>query len=178
VSVRIKAKEFRPSRNLRRISELNRDLVATITQAEATSEQYDLFRRYLDARHSDGGMADMTAADYALMVEDSHVESRIIEYRLSRSHGTAGGRRTPLVAACLTDLLADGLSMVYSFYAPFEQRRSYGTHMILDHIERAQRLGLPHVYLGYWVEGSPKMAYKGRFLPQERLGVNGWERVG
>lgn len=176
VSVRIKAKEFRTSRNLRRIIELNRDLAALEVRPEATAEQYGLFRRYLDARHSDGGMADMTAADYAMMVEDSHVETRIIEYRLAS--GSGAGSRWPLVAACLTDFLADGLSMVYSFYAPFEQRRSYGTYMILDHIERALRLGLPHVYLGYWVEGSHKMAYKGRFLPQERLGVNGWERAG
>ena len=86
--------------------------------------------------------------------------------------------RRSLLGACLTDLLADGLSMVYSFYAPDEQRRSLGTYMILDHIERARRLGLPHVYLGYWVEGSRKMAYKARFLPQERLGMNGWEKVG
>jgi leucyl-tRNA---protein transferase len=178
VSVRIKAKEFCPSRNLRRVIEINRDLTATVLRAEATSEQYGLFRRYLDARHGDGGMADMTAADYAMMVEDSHVESRIIEYRLATGNAAAGSRRGPLLAACLTDLLADGLSMVYSFYIPFEQRRSYGTYMILDHIERARRLGLPHVYLGYWVEGSQKMAYKGRFLPQERLGLNGWERVG
>jgi leucyl-tRNA---protein transferase len=176
VSVRIKVNEFHPSRNLRRIVEINHDLMANIVRAEATSEQYALFRRYLDSRHADGGMADMTAADYAMMVEDSHVETRVIEYRIASGEAAAGGRR-PLVAACLTDVLADGLSMVYSFYAPFEQRRSYGTYMILDHIKCARRLGLPHVYLGYWVEGSQKMAYKGRFLPQERLGLNGWERV-
>ena len=78
---------------------------------------------------------------------------------------------------CLTDFLADGLSMVYSFYEPDEETRSLGTYIILDHIERARRLGLPHVYLGYWVEGSKKMAYKARFLPQERLGMDGWQRV-
>lgn len=175
VSVRIKAKEFQLSRNLRRVNEANVDLVAATVRAEATSEQYGLFRRYLDARHGDGGMADMTAADYAMMVEDTHVDSRVIEYRLGRANGA---KRPLLIAACLTDILADGLSMVYSFYAPGEPRRSLGTYMILDHIERAKRLGLPHVYLGYWVEGSQKMAYKGRFLPQERLGPNGWERVG
>src|ERR1700731_2669095 len=149
VSVRIKADEFRLSRN---------------------------FRRYLDARHGDGGMADMTAVDYATMIEDSHVETRLVEYRLSQESAVAAGKR-PLLAACLTDLLADGLSMVYSFYVPGEQHRSFGTYMILDHIERARRFGLPHVYLGYWVAGSRKMAYKARFLPQERLGMNGWERV-
>ena len=75
------------------------------------------------------------------------------------------------------DILADGLSMVYSFYDPDEAERSLGTFMILDHLDRAQRLGLPHLYLGYWVEGSKKMAYKARFRPQERLGMNGWERI-
>jgi arginyl-tRNA--protein-N-Asp/Glu arginylyltransferase len=176
VSVRVKANEFRWSRNFRRVVEINRDLARTVVRAEPTSEQYALFRRYLDARHGDGGMADMTAVDYATMIEDSHVETRLVEYRLSRASAGAAGER-PLVAACLTDLLADGLSMVYSFYVPGEQSRSFGTYMILDHIERARRLGLPHVYLGYWVAGSRKMAYKARFLPQERLGMCGWERV-
>jgi leucyl-tRNA---protein transferase len=174
VSVRIKTGEFRSSRNFRRILELNRDIAGSVTRPEPTSDQYSLFRRYLDARHSDGGMADMTVIDYATMIEDSHVESRLVEYRPSEKN--ADGER-PLVAACLTDLLADGLSMVYSFYEPGQQQRSFGTYMILDHIERARRLGLPHVYLGYWVAGYRKMAYKARFLPQERLGMNGWERV-
>ena len=176
VSVRIKANEFRLTRNFRRVVEINRDLAGTVVRPEPTSEQYALFRRYLDARHGDGGMADMTVVDYSTMIEDSHVETRLVEYR--RSEGTAGpASERPLVAACLTDLLADGLSMVYSFYVPGEQSRSFGTYMILDHIDRVRRLGLPHVYLGYWVAGSRKMAYKARFLPQERLGMNGWERV-
>ena len=174
VSVRIKAGEFRPSRNFRRISELNRDIAGTVTRPDPTSEQYSLFRRYLDARHGDGGMADMTALDYATMIEDSHVETRLVEYRPLEKNAD---EERPLIAACLTDLLTDGLSMVYSFYEPTEQQRSFGTYMILDHIERAHRLGLPHVYLGYWVDGSRKMAYKARFLPQERLGMNGWDRV-
>jgi arginyl-tRNA--protein-N-Asp/Glu arginylyltransferase len=176
VSVRVKANEFRWSRNFRRVVEINRDLAGAVVRAEPTSEQYALFRRYLDARHGDGGMADMTAVDYATMIEDSHVETRLVEYRLSQENAVAAGKR-PLVAACLTDLLADGLSMVYSFYVPDEQSRSFGTYMILDHIERARRLGLAHVYLGYWVAGSQKMAYKARFLPQERLGMSGWEWV-
>jgi arginine-tRNA-protein transferase len=175
VSIRVKVDGFRPSRNFRRILDQNGDLLGGVGPTEASAEQYSLFRRYLDTRHGEGGMADMTILDYSMMIEDSHVESRVVEYRAPDPE-TPGA--TQLVAACLTDLLADGLSMVYSFYAPEEQRRSLGTYMILDHIERARRLGLPHVYLGYWVEGSRKMAYKSRFLPQERLGMNGWERVG
>ncbi|MEJ0096582.1 MAG: arginyltransferase [Methylocella sp.] len=177
VSVRVKVNEFRPSRNFRRVMDQNSDLVGIVGHAEPTSEQYSLFRGYLDARHGEGGMADMTVLDYSMMIEDSHVETRLVEYRAPDPEAKRASE-TQLVAACLTDLLADGLSMVYSFYAPEEQQRSLGTYMILDHIERARRLGLPHVYLGYWVEGSQKMAYKARFLPQERLGMNGWERVG
>ena len=113
-----------------------------------------------------------------MMVEDSHVNTRIIEYRRHGPNTAINGRGSgALVAACLTDILADGLSMVYSFYEPDEAERSLGTFMILDHLDRAQRLGLPHLYLGYWVEGSKKMAYKARFRPQERLGMNGWERI-
>ena len=85
--------------------------------------------------------------------------------------------RGALCAVALTDVLGDGLSMVYSFYDPAESARSLGTFMILDHIQRARRMGLPYVYLGYWVEGSRKMSYKARFLPQERLMGDGWIRV-
>ncbi len=171
VSVRVKVEEFRPSQGLRRVFRRNADVCGNVVRTEPTSEQYALFRAYLDARHGDGGMADMTVLDYSMMVEDSHVQSRLIEYRMP------GGERGTLVGVCLTDLLADGLSMVYSFYDPDERSRSLGTHMILDHIDRARALDLPHVYLGYWVNGSRKMAYKARFLPQERLGMNGWERA-
>ncbi|MDB5508403.1 MAG: Arginyltransferase [Hyphomicrobiales bacterium] len=177
VSVRVKVDEFKLSRNMRRVVEANADLVGHAMPAEPTSEQYSLFRAYLDTRHSDGGMADMSVLDYSMMVEDSHVESRLIEYRPRGIDTFLTGRgKGPLAAVCLTDILVDGLSMVYSFYDPSAADRSLGTFMILEHIERARKLGLPHLYLGYWVEGSRKMAYKARFLPQERLGLNGWER--
>jgi leucyl-tRNA---protein transferase len=178
VSVRVLVDEFVETRSLRRIREINSDLVSRAAANQATSDQYSLFRGYVDARHGDGGMADMSVLDYSMMVEDSHVNTRIVEYRRhgpdTAINGRGGGA---LMAACLTDVLADGLSMVYSFYDPEEAERSLGTYMILDHLDRTQRLGLPHLYLGYWVEGSKKMAYKARFRPQERLGMNGWERV-
>ena len=109
---------------------------------------------------------------------DSHIDTMLTEYR-QRGAGSfiAARGEGELLGACLTDRLADGLSLVYSFYAPHGSRRSLGAYMILDHIDKARRLGLPHVYLGYWVEGSKKMAYKAAYLPQERLGLNGWERV-
>src|SRR4029077_5157785 len=133
---------------------------------------------YLDSRHRDGGMADMTVLDYAMMVEDSHIETRIIEYRRKDPNAPAGKRAAgELVAIALTDVLGDGLSMVYSFFEPDEAGRSLGTYMVLDHIARARSMGLAYVYLGYWVRGSRKMDYKSRFLPQERLMPDGRMRV-
>ena len=155
----------------------NADIVGEQRSAVPTSEQYSVFRAYLDQRHRHGGMADMTVLDYAMMVEDSHVETRIIEYRRRGTDSGITGRGEELVAVALTDVLSDGLSMVYSFFEPSEQNRSLGTFMILDHITRARRQGLPYVYLGYWIEGSKKMDYKGRFLPQQRLAPSGWLRI-
>ena len=178
VSVRVIANEFRPSRNFRKIMARNADIVGEQRSAMPTSEQYSVFRAYLDQRHRHGGMADMTVLDYAMMVEDSHVETRIIEYRRRGPDSSINGRGAgALLAVALTDVLGDGLSMVYSFFDPEEESRSLGTFMILDHIDRAKRMGLPYVYLGYWVSGSRKMDYKARFLPQERLMPDGWTRI-
>jgi len=178
ISVRVVVNEFCPSRNMRRILDLNSDIVGEMRIPLPTSEQYSVFRAYLDARHRDGGMADMTVLDYAMMVEDSHVETRLIEFREHGRDGRINGRGSgQLLGVSLTDILSDGLSMVYSFFEPHASARSLGTFMILDHISRARRLGLPYVYLGYWVKGSKKMDYKGRFRPQERLMADGWQRV-
>jgi leucyl-tRNA---protein transferase len=178
VSVRVPVADFRPSRNMRRILGRNADIVGDMRPNKPTSEQYSLFRGYLDARHGHGGMADMTVLDFAMMVEDSHVETSVVEYR-RRSIDTAvtGRGAGPLLAVSVSDVLSDGLSMVYSFYEPDEAHRSLGTLMILDHIDRARAMGLTYLYLGYWVRGSEKMDYKGRFTPQERLQPEGWQRV-
>ena len=177
ISVRILTGEFRPSKNMRRVQQINSDLVGALHEAEPSTEQYALFRTYLDARHRRGGMSDMTVLDYAMMVEDSHVHTKVIEYR-RRGPDTfiTGKGQGELIAVALTDQMADGLSMVYSYFNPEFEDRSLGTFMILDHIARARAAGLPHVYLGYWVNGSRKMNYKIRFLPQEHLGAKGWER--
>jgi arginyl-tRNA--protein-N-Asp/Glu arginylyltransferase len=177
ISVRVLVNEFNPSRNLRKVLARNSDLIGQQRSPTPTSEQYSIFRGYLDARHRSGGMADMTVLDYAMMVEDSHVATRLVEYRLRTPDSGINGRGGRLIAVALTDQLVDGLSMVYSFYDPDEAHRSLGSFMILDHIARARRLGLPYIYLGYWIEGSSKMGYKGRFLPQERLAPSGWQRV-
>jgi arginine-tRNA-protein transferase len=177
VSVRVVTADFSPSRNMRRVAERNADLIGELRDASPTSEQYSVFRAYLDARHRDGGMADMTVLDYAMMIEDSHVKTGLVEYR-RRGPDSALTQRGAgdLLAVALSDVLSDGLSMVYSFFEPDQADRSLGTFMILDHIDRAMQMGLPYVYLGYWVSGSRKMDYKGRFLPQERLMPSGWVR--
>ena len=177
VSVRVVARDFGPTQSMRRIMRRNNDIAGEMRIAVPTSEQYAIFRAYLDSRHRDGGMADMTVLDYAMMIEDSHIETRIIEYR-RREPGAPSGKRAAgeLVAIALTDVLGDGRSRVSSCFAPEEAARSLGTYMVLDHLARARTMGLAYVYLGYWVRGSRKMDYKSRFLPQERLLPDGWTR--
>ena len=167
VSVRIVAGAFAPSRSQKRIARRNSDLLRSEVPAEATREQFALLRTYLDSRHSGGGMSDMGLFDYVAMIEETPVNTHIVEYR--RPDGA-------LVACALTDVLRDGLSMVYSFFHPGEVARSLGTAMILDHVRAARARGLAYVYLGYWVQGSDKMDYKVRFQPLEALGRDGWER--
>ena len=176
VSVRVLVDDFRPTASQRRANRANADLLGAFVAPKPTNEHYALFRSYLDRRHPHGGMADMSSLDFAMMVEDTHIDTVLTEYRPLSASGD-GQTSGPLLAVCLTDRLADGLSLVYSFYDPDIARRSLGSFVILDHIEKARRLGLPHVYLGYWVEGSRKMGYKAAYLPQERLGLHGWARV-
>ena len=166
VSVRIRCGEFEASRGQRRILRRGHDLARAEVAAEATREQFALLRTYLDSRHPGGGMSDMGLFDYVAIVEETPVQTHIVEYRAG--DGT-------LVACALTDRLKDGLSMVYSFFHPGEVGRSLGSYMILDHVRAAQEAGLPYVYLGYWVRGSDKMDYKIRFSPLEALTQSGWE---
>lgn len=174
VSVRVCAQEFEPTASQRRTSRRNTDLVVEARAPWATEEQFELLTRYLSSRHPAGGMADMSELDYAGMVEHSPVETCVVEYR----EPSVDGRPGKLVGACLTDRQADGLSMVYSFFdTDAEARNGLGTLIILDHIQRAARAGLPYVYLGYWIEGSDRMAYKTKFRPLERLGPTGWRRM-
>ncbi|MDP8993816.1 MAG: arginyltransferase [Pseudomonadota bacterium] len=173
ISVRVVAEEFQPSAGQRRVLRRNADLEVTACKPWTTEEQYALLRRYLEARHPDGGMVDMDESDFSDMVEQSPVRTFLVEYREPSSHGRPGR----LVGACLTDQQSDGLSMIYSFFEPDDGGRSgLGTYIILDHIVRAARAGLPYVYLGYWVEEAKRMAYKARFRPLEKLGPTGWRR--
>jgi arginine-tRNA-protein transferase len=166
ISVRIRTDRFEASRSQKRIMRRAQDLARAEVAAEATREQFALLRTYLDSRHPGGGMSDMGLFDYVAMVEETPVDTHIVEYR---------GIDGTLLACALTDRLKDGLSMVYSFFHPGEDDRSLGTYMILDHVVAARAANLPYVYLGYWVRGSEKMDYKIRFSPLEALTQNGWE---
>jgi leucyl-tRNA---protein transferase len=165
VPVRIPVAQFVFRRPWRRILRDNADLVASERRPVATQEQYALFRRYLGGRHVASGMAEMTWPEFRAMIDDSPVDTRVIEWR--RPDRT-------LIAASLTDRSRSGFSGVYKFFDPDDARRSLGSLIILWHVQRAAQLGLPYVYLGYWIAGSPKMAYKARFQPLEQLTPGGW----
>ena len=171
LSARIRVADFAPRRGHRRIARRNAHLERKACSAWANAEQYALFRSYLDARHADGGMADMDVFEFAAMIEETPVKTRVIEYR--------DPARTPdLTAVCLTDILDDGLSLVYSFFHPELEKSSLGTYVILDHVEIAREAGLPYVYLGYWVPGSPKMGYKAGFPALEVYVGGRWQALG
>ena len=169
MSARIDVRSFVKNRSQKRVLKRNATLQRRATSPWATEDQYALFRRYLDSRHSDGGMADMDVFEYAAMIEETPIRSRVIEYTEPQFSG--------LVAVSLTDVLEDGLSMVYSFYDPDMPQNSVGTYMILDHIAIALETGLPYVYLGYWVPGSSKMSYKEKFSGLEIYHQGDWKKM-
>ena len=168
IPIRVPVADFQPHRTLRRVAKANAALTGFPAPARATAEQFQLFQRYQQARHHDGDMATMSFYDYRAMVEDTPIETFIAEFR---------DQDTRLVGACLTDRLGDGLSAVYSFFAPELERRSLGSFTILWLIEQARAAGLPYVYLGYWVPESRKMAYKARFRPSEILAGGSWRML-
>ena len=173
LSARVRVADFVASRSQKRVIKRNDDLTRTATSPWATEDQYDLFRTYLDSRHADGGMADMDIFEFAAMIEETPIRSRVIEYTVKDADSAR-----ELTAVCLTDVLDDGLSMVYSFYDPERAQTSLGTYVILDHIRIAQEAGLPFVYLGYWVPGSPKMGYKANFSGLEIYKGGHWQKIG
>ncbi|MBE1282377.1 MAG: arginyltransferase [Rhodobacteraceae bacterium] len=167
LSARIDVGAFRPTRSQKRAMKRNDFLSRRATSPWATEDQFALFRRYLDSRHADGGMADMDVFEFAAMIEETPIRSRVVEY--------ADKKTGDLIGVSLTDVLEDGLSMVYSFYAPDMPQNSLGTFMILDHIDIAREAGLPYIYLGYWVPGSPKMGYKAKFSGLEVYSGGEWQ---
>jgi len=169
LSARIDVRKFKATRSQRRTIKRNAHLDRRATSPWATEEQYGLFREYLEHRHASGGMVDMDVFEFAAMIEETPIRSRVIEYTNRDTSGLEG--------VCLTDVLEDGLSMVYSFYKPDLTRQSLGTYIILDHIEIAREAGLPYVYLGYWVPQSPKMGYKVSFAGVEVYAGGRWQEV-
>ena len=168
VPIRVVSEDFTPDRTQRRILRANADLTVSEMPARATAEQFTLFQRYQKNRHADGDMAAMGYYDYRAMIEDTPISTGILEFRDAQDR---------LLGACLTDWLADGLSAVYSFFDTDQEKRSLGTFAVLWLIGRARSLGLPYVYLGYWVPESRKMAYKARFRPSEILISGAWHRL-
>jgi arginine-tRNA-protein transferase len=168
VPVRVPTADFAYRKSVKRIAKLNQDLSAIERPALATQEHYALFKSYLRARHGDGEMAAMGPQEFRAMVEETDLETRIIEFRRPDQ---------ALVGALLMDWLSDGASAVYSYFSPAEARRSLGLYMIVWLIDAARRRDLPFVYLGYWIDACQKMAYKTRLQPIEALTDQGWKRM-
>lgn len=168
VPVRIDAARYVPSKSQRRIARQNTDLEAAVQPPAATQEQFEVFARYLNHRHPDGEMANMTFADFRPMVEETAVDTRLAEFR-----DPAG----TLLAGALFDLMDDGTSAVYTFFDPDATARSLGTYAVHWLVGETLRRGGSYVYLGYWIAQSRKMAYKARFQPLEALTATGWHPV-
>ncbi len=165
VPVRVQVEGFILRRSLARTWKRNTDVTAHVVPARATTEQFELFNEYQRSRHSSSDMANMGFYEYSAMVEDSPIDTYLVEFRSPSSE---------LIAVCLTDQTQDGLSAVYSFFSAKPEHAGLGNFVVLWLIERARTLALPYVYLGYWIAESPKMAYKTRFKPLEALGPDGW----
>ena len=168
MSARISSREFKPSKSQKRIMLKNSDIVRVVNPPLATDAQYELFKQYITVRHPNGGMSDMDADDFTAMIEETNVESKLIEY-YAKKNG-----ELELISFSLVDILDDGISMVYSVFNPDFKEKSLGTYMILDHNNLALEMGLQYVYLGYWVKGSTKMDYKKRFSALEVFTNDKW----
>lgn len=164
---RIDVAAFKPDRSQRRCLTGNDDVELAESAPGLTDERHDLYARYLRARHHGGGMDEASDEDFSHFLAAPWSPTTFLEFRLA-------GR---LVAVAVTDTCETGLSAVYTFFEPELPRRSLGTYAILRQIELARARGLPHLYLGYWIEGHPKMGYKARFRGLQVLGPDGWRPI-
>lgn len=164
IPARLVVNEFEPNRQQNRCNRHNEDLTISIVREVNEKEHYRLYERYLEARHADGDMYPPTMTQYRDFISSLWDNSRMLEARLSGE----------LVAAGVIDVLNDGISAIYTYYSPDYPKRSLGTYMILAELVLARQVGLPYLYLGYWIEKSPKMAYKKNFQPLELLIDDQW----
>ncbi|UCG97702.1 MAG: arginyltransferase [Burkholderiales bacterium] len=173
IPVRVPVDEFVANRSQRRAWRQHRKLTARVVGLAFDQEHYDLYLRYQSTRHAGGGMDNDSREQYSQFLLQSKVNTRLVEFRAPNGTADGGG---PLVAVSIIDVLNDGLSSVYTFFDTTEQHASYGTYNILWQIEQCRLLRLPYLYLGYWIEASPKMAYKAKFRPTEVLQQGRWIR--
>jgi arginine-tRNA-protein transferase len=168
LSARIPVANFSLTKSEKRVVKRNKRLIRNIKSPWATSEQFELFTKYVKSRHEKGGMSAMTETEFASMVEETCVKTILVEYSI-QDEGT-----NQIQAVSITDVIEDGLSMVYSFYEPTLSELSLGKYMILDHIDLSREMNLPYLYLGYWVKGSKKMDYKAQYSPIELFSNGKW----
>ena len=169
-SLRIPVMDFKPNKTQKRVLRYNKDIYRRITSPVLTQIQYDLYQKYIHTRHAGEEMSKMDENDVAMMIEESTIDTAIIEYWINIPEGEK------LIGWVMTDFTNHGLSMVYSVFDPDYSDASLGTFAILDHILLARDLSFPYLYLGYWIKESPKMSYKAQFKPHELFIHGMWQK--